>query len=116
MGVVIPWVPLLALIEPDYPKAGRGWQPMGLEKMLRIYFLSRFTGLVFMTRSTIGLDPWNPSSKGPRARGLLGGVSAEGPGFDARREMATEDGVVIIDPLQRRLDRFRHGGSGPLTG
>src|SRR5262245_14492489 len=30
--------------------------------------------------------------------------------------MATEDGVVITDPLQRRLDRFRHGGSGPLTG
>src|SRR5262245_56170554 len=30
--------------------------------------------------------------------------------------MATEDGVVITDPLQRRLDRFRHGGAGPLTG
>src|SRR5262245_15691228 len=30
--------------------------------------------------------------------------------------MATEDGVVIIDPLQCRLDRLRDGGSGPLTG
>src|SRR5262245_64785487 len=29
--------------------------------------------------------------------------------------MATEDGVVITDPVQRRLDRFRHGGSGPLA-
>src|SRR5262245_19535814 len=30
--------------------------------------------------------------------------------------MATEDGVVITDPVQRRLDRFRHGPSGPLAG
>lgn len=29
----------MALIEPYYPKAGRGRQPLGLEKMLGIYFL-----------------------------------------------------------------------------
>jgi len=39
MNAVIPWSRLLKLIEPYYPKAGRGRQPIGLETMLRIYFL-----------------------------------------------------------------------------
>src|SRR5262245_38582858 len=58
----------------------------------------------------------NPSSECPRRRRRVGNVRAEGPGFDARGEMATEAGVVITDSLQRRLDRFRHGPSGPLAG
>ena len=39
MNGIIPWRRLQELIEPHYPKAGRGRQPLGLEKMLRIYFL-----------------------------------------------------------------------------
>lgn len=39
MDAIIPWNRLLALIEPFYPKAGKGRQPLGLEKMLRIYLL-----------------------------------------------------------------------------
>jgi len=39
MNAIIPWGRLMELIEPHYPKAGRGRQPLGLEKMLRIYFL-----------------------------------------------------------------------------
>jgi len=39
MNQIIPWNLLLKLIEPYYPKAGRGRQPLGLEKMLRIYLL-----------------------------------------------------------------------------
>lgn len=45
MDRVIPWQPLLALIEPHYPKAGKGRQPLGLEKMLRIYFLQQWFNL-----------------------------------------------------------------------
>ena len=45
MDAVIPWDRLLALIEPYYPKAGRGRQPLGLEKMLRIYFLQQWFNL-----------------------------------------------------------------------
>ena len=45
MDRVIPWKPLIALIEPYYPKAGRGRQPLGLEKMLRIYFLQQWFNL-----------------------------------------------------------------------
>jgi IS5 family transposase len=39
MDAIIPWARLLTLIEPHYPKAGNGRPPLGLEKMLRIYFL-----------------------------------------------------------------------------
>src|ERR1700753_1761234 len=39
MNQIIPWKELMGLIEPYYPKAGRGRQPLGLEKMLRIYLL-----------------------------------------------------------------------------
>jgi transposase, IS5 family len=39
MNQIIPWSLLIGLIEPHYPKAGRGRQPLGLEKMLRIHLL-----------------------------------------------------------------------------
>lgn len=45
MNQVIPWARLLALIAPYYPKAGRGRQPLGLEKMLRIYFVQQWLNL-----------------------------------------------------------------------
>src|SRR5712692_7476866 len=45
MDRVIPWKQLLAVIEPYYPKAGKGRQPLGLEKMLRIYFLQQWFNL-----------------------------------------------------------------------
>src|SRR5260370_40862734 len=45
MDRVIPWKQLLAVIEPHYPKAGQGRQPLGLEKMLRIYFLQQWLNL-----------------------------------------------------------------------
>jgi transposase, IS5 family len=45
MDQVIPWQRLIALIEPHYPKPGRGRRPLGLEKMLRIYFLQHWFDL-----------------------------------------------------------------------
>ena len=45
MNAVIPWTRLLALIAPHYPKAGRGRQPLGLEKMLRLYFVQQWFNL-----------------------------------------------------------------------
>jgi IS5 family transposase len=45
MDAVIPWARLVALIEPHYPKAGRGRQPLGIEKMLRVYFLQQWFNL-----------------------------------------------------------------------
>jgi len=45
MDAVIPWPRLVRQIEPHYPKAGQGRQPLGLEKMLRIYFLQQWFNL-----------------------------------------------------------------------
>jgi IS5 family transposase len=45
MDAVIPWEPILALIEPHYPKAGNGTQPMPMERMLRIYFMQQWFNL-----------------------------------------------------------------------
>jgi IS5 family transposase len=45
MDAVIPWARLLGLIEPHYPKAGNGTQPMPMERMLRIYFMQNWFNL-----------------------------------------------------------------------
>src|ERR1700690_4501973 len=45
MEEMIPWASLLAVIEPFYPKGQRGRPPIGLERMLRIYFLQQWYGL-----------------------------------------------------------------------
>ena len=39
MGDLIPRAKLLAVIEPHDPKGERGRPPIGLERMLRVYFL-----------------------------------------------------------------------------
>ena len=47
MDVVVPWMGLLTLIEPHYPKRGArgGRPPMPLETMLRVYFLQQWYAL-----------------------------------------------------------------------
>jgi IS5 family transposase len=45
MNSVVPWARLLAALEPYYPKGTRGRPPIGLERMLRIYFLQQWYGL-----------------------------------------------------------------------
>src|ERR1700722_2532 len=45
MDQVIPWGSILGLIEPHYPKAGNGTQPMPMERMLRIYFMQQWFNL-----------------------------------------------------------------------
>jgi transposase, IS5 family len=45
MEQVVPWTRLVALIEPHYPKGKRGRPPVGIERMLRIYFLQQWYGL-----------------------------------------------------------------------
>ena len=45
METLVPWTKLLAVIEPFYPKGERGRPPVGLERMLRIYFLQQWYAL-----------------------------------------------------------------------
>jgi IS5 family transposase len=42
MEKIVPWVELCSVIEPHYPKAGNGRPPVGLERMLRMYFVQHW--------------------------------------------------------------------------
>src|SRR5246127_1365945 len=84
MDQVIPWPQLLALIEPHYPKAGQGRQPLGQEKMLRIYLLQQW---------------FNPSD--PQAEDAI--YDSESMRRFARVELG--DDVV---PDESTILRFRH--------
>ena len=45
MDAAVPWVRLVALIEPFYPQGKRGRPPLGVERMLRVYFLQQWYAL-----------------------------------------------------------------------
>jgi len=45
MEKVVPWRRLVGVIEPHYPKSERGRPPVGIERMLRLYFLQQWYGL-----------------------------------------------------------------------
>src|SRR6266404_5790653 len=45
MEQVVPWRELCALVEPHYPQPGKGRRPVGVERMLRIYFLQQWFNL-----------------------------------------------------------------------
>ena len=45
MEEVVPWARLVDRLRPFYPKGERGRPPVGLERMLRIYFLQQWYGL-----------------------------------------------------------------------
>lgn len=45
MQEIVPWQELCAVIEPHYPKAGNGRPPIGLERMLRMYFVQHWFNL-----------------------------------------------------------------------
>jgi Transposase domain (DUF772) len=45
MERAVPWGELCALVEPHYPKPGNGRPPVGVERMLRLYFLQQWFNL-----------------------------------------------------------------------
>ena len=45
MEGLVPWPRLVTVIEPYYPKGERGRPPIGIERMLRIYFLQQWYAL-----------------------------------------------------------------------
>ena len=45
MDKVVPWKPLLNLIEPHYPMAGKGRRPYPLSTMLRVHLMQNWFGL-----------------------------------------------------------------------
>jgi len=45
MEQIVPWAQLCRVIEPHYPKAGNGRPPVGLQRMLRMYFVQHWFNL-----------------------------------------------------------------------
>jgi transposase, IS5 family len=45
MDRIVPWSGLVELIQPHYPKGKQGRPPVGLERMLRLYFLQQWFNL-----------------------------------------------------------------------
>src|SRR6201993_3948249 len=45
MEKIVPWGELIACVQPSYPEGKRGRPPIGLERMLRMYFLQQWFGL-----------------------------------------------------------------------
>ena len=45
MEQIVPWSQLCSVIEPHYPKAGNGRPPVGLQRMLRMYFVQHWFNL-----------------------------------------------------------------------
>jgi transposase, IS5 family len=45
MEQIVPWQDLCAVIEPHYPKPGNGRPPVGLQRMLRMYFVQHWFNL-----------------------------------------------------------------------
>ena len=45
MEQIVPWAELCSVIEPHYPKPGNGRPPVGLERMLRMYFVQHWFNL-----------------------------------------------------------------------
>jgi IS5 family transposase len=72
MEQVVPWSELLALVEPHYPKAGNGRQPVVLTIMLRTYFLRQWFNL-----SDPGMEEsFNDSAALRRIAGVDLGIAA----------------------------------------
>ena len=72
METLVPWSELQSLIEPYYPKGKRGRPPVGLERMLRLYFLQQWFSLsdeavedalydMALFREFVGVDLWEES-------------------------------------------------------
>jgi len=110
MDAVIPWARLIALIEPHYPKAGNGRQPLGLEKMLRIYFLQQWFNLADpqaedavydseamrrFTRVELGEDAVPDASTILRFRHLLEEQQLTATMFEAINALLTEKQLLL---------------------
>jgi len=56
MEQIVPWSVLCEVIEPHHPKAGNGRPPIGLERMLRMYFVQHWFNLAVVACEDALLD------------------------------------------------------------
>src|SRR5262250_2139071 len=94
MNAIVPWGGLEALIEPHYPKAGHGRQPVGLSIMLRVYFLQQWFNLS---------DPGTEEAlyESPALRGFAG--------VDLGRAPAPDESTIL--QFRHLLEKHDLGGA-----
>ena len=73
MNEIVLWQALCEVIEPHYPKHGKGRPPIGLERMLRMYFIQHWFNLADEACEEALLDRaaalrWNRLGARARAR------------------------------------------------
>ena len=103
MDQVVPWAKLCALIEPYYPKAGKGRRPKELEQMLRIYFVQQWFNLsdpqaedalydIEPMRRFAGVELVAATDVDNPLAGLFGAAKTFGP-----QKGLAEDDIVRVD-------------------
>jgi len=94
MDQIVPWAELCEVIEPHYPKAGNGRPPVGLERMLRMYFVAQWFNLADVACEEALLDS-------PALRRFVG--------IDLGRERVP-DGTTLLK-FRRLLEKHELGAS-----
>lgn len=92
MNEIVPWHALCEVIEPHYPKSGNGRPPVGLERMLRMYFVQHWFNLADEACEEALLDS-------TALRGFVG--------IDLGRERVP-DGTTLLK-LRRLLEKHQLG-------
>src|SRR5476649_1279011 len=93
MEQVVPWRKLCGLVEPHYPKPGNGRPPVGVERMLRIYFLQQW---------------FNLSDPGVEEALYDSAVMRQFAGIDLGREPAPDETTVC--KFRHLLEQHQLGG------
>ena len=104
MEQVVPWSRLVARLQPLYPKGERGRPPIGLERMLRIYFLQQW--------SAPGSRSAWPTSL-ITSLGWLGFRRKQRPRKSPATDRITNPGC--LPPPQRRPQQLAKSRTGPIT-
>jgi hypothetical protein len=94
MEQIVPWAELCGVIEPHYPKAGNGRPPVGLQRMLRMYFVQHWFNLADAACEDALLDS-------PALLRFVG--HRPGPRARARRDHAVE-----VSAPERHHDDWRY--------
>ena len=103
MNKVVPWAPLLKVIEPFYPVAGRGRRPYPVQAMLRVHLMQNWFGL---SDPAMEEALYEISSMRTFARLTLQAIPDETTILNFRRLIETNDlAPMIFDRVNALLTR-----------
>src|SRR5438552_3418198 len=104
MEQVVPWRELCALVAPLYPQPGKGRRPVGVERMLRMYFLQQWFNLS---------DPAGDGGQRSRFGGAARSIARRGNAGVGRSGLSRTE---RSDPGVRAAGPGLHPSALPLQG